>query len=413
MYLILFALLFSHFLLAEPIKMKIHGESAILMNADTGAVLFEKKAHEQLYPASTTKIATVLFALKGAPDLEERMMIPRECLLKMSKKNKIERQYKDLPYLLEPDGTSYWLKKGEILSLRELIFGVMLKSGNDAANMVAHQIGGSIPKFMENLNAFLISIGCHSTHFANPHGLHHPEHYTTAYDLAIVTKEALASNQFLEFVKTKEHLRPTTRLQEGRQIGQTNKLLIKESPFYYPRALGVKTGYTENAGYCLVAAAKEGERTLIAVTLKCRESAHRFIDVIALFDAAFKEKKTSRVLFRQGSTVFETEVAKNKLYTSLGKDIVLSFYPSEEEEVKTQLVWKKLKLPICVGDEVGVLSIVNERGDVVAHELLYAANELQKSRKGWLWLIGLIIPSLAGGWLIFHKRHKKSSEAGL
>ncbi|MBP9841474.1 MAG: D-alanyl-D-alanine carboxypeptidase [Simkaniaceae bacterium] len=412
MYLILFALLYFHFLSAEPIKVKVHGESAILMNAESGAILFEKKAHEKLYPASTTKIATALFALKGNPNLDERMKIPRECLLKMAKKTKMERRYQDPPHLLEPDGTSYWLKEGEILSLRELLFGVMLRSGNDAANMVAHQIGGSIPQFMDNLNAFLSSIGCHSTHFMNPHGLHHPEHYTTAYDLALLTKEALSSSQFLEFAKTREFLRPATKLQEGRPIGQTNKLLVKESPFYYPRAFGIKTGYTEDAGYCLVAAATEGDRTLIAVTLKCSESTHRFIDVIALFDAAFKEKKTSRVLFRQGSSLFETEIKQQKLYTSLGKDVVISFYPSEEKEVKTQLVWHDLKLPICVGDEVGALLIVNEKGDVVTEEPLYAVNALKGATYAG-WMIVLVIPVLLGLLLIFHRRYKKESEADL
>jgi D-alanyl-D-alanine carboxypeptidase (penicillin-binding protein 5/6) len=410
MYLILFALLFSHFLSAEPLKMKIHASSAILMNAETGAILFEKKAHEKFFPASTTKIATLLFALKGEPDLGERMVIPSECLIKMSKKNKIERRYQDPPYLLEPDGTTYWLKKGEVLTLKNLLLGMMLSSGNDAANMVAYQIGGSIPKFMDNLNAFLSSIGCHSTKFMNPHGLHHPEHYTTAHDLALLTKEALSYREFIELSRTMAVLRPATKLQQERQVGQRNKLLIKESPFYYPRAFGVKTGYTENAGYCLVAAAKEGDRTLIAAILKCSESAHRFIDAIALFDAAFKEKKTSRVLFRKGSTVFETEVKKHKLYTSLGKDIILSFYPSEEEEVKTELVWNSLKLPIFVGDEVGALSVVNQRGDTVAYELLYAANDIKAPMNGWVWLMGLGLPSLVGLWLIFHKRYKKEPE---
>lgn len=413
MYLIVFALLCPYFLLAEPLKVKVHAESAILMNAETGTILFEKKAHEKLFPASTTKIATALFALKGEPNLEERMAIPKDCLLKMSKKNKIERHYKDPPHLLEPDGSSYWLKKGEVLSLKELLFGVMMRSGNDAANMVAHQIGGSIPQFMENLNAFISSLGCHSTKFMNPHGLHHPEHYTTAYDLALLTKEALTSPQFLEFIKTKEYLRPATKLQEGKSFAQTNKLLLEKSPFYYPRAFGVKTGYTENAGYCLVAAAKEGERTLIAVTLKCSESSHRFIDAIALFDAAFKEKKMARVLFRKGSTVFEKEVEKEKLYTSLGKDVILAFYPSEEEEVKTHIVWHSLKSPIYVGEEVGVLEVVNQRGDVMTSELLYAANMIKRKISYWWCLMGLIPLVLGGLLLSVHRQHKKGIEGDL
>jgi len=144
LFFILFFALFIQ-LSADPLKLKVSAKSAILINAKTGAILYEKNAHSRAYPASLTKIATCLYALKkNNKELDELVTCPNHCLRKMNKSVKIAHNYKDPAYILEPDGTHFWIKRGEELPFRDLLYGMMLASGNDAANFIAHYIGGNI-----------------------------------------------------------------------------------------------------------------------------------------------------------------------------------------------------------------------------------------------------------------------------
>ena len=365
-------LLYFSSLIASPLQVEVEAHAAVLMNADTGAILFEKNGHTMAYPASTTKIATALFVLTKEGDLERKATVSGECL----RERPLKDRYQFPPHWLDTDGAiTMGLKKGEMISLESLLHGLMLISGNDAANVMAESMAGSIPKFMEMLNEYLQSIGCQNTQFRNPHGLHHPDHWSTAYDMALMTKEALQIPKFRKLVSTLAYTKPKTNKQPECELKLGNPLMKPKSPHYYPKAIGVKTGYTSAAQKTLVAAAEHGGRTLIAVVLGCEKSESRFDDVKRLFEAAFSEEKAARRLMGP-ENVFVKEVPNSQApcKAALVKPLMITYFPSEEPKCKAALHWDPLHLPIRKGDKVGEVHIQDEnnlclqKGDLIALE---------------------------------------------
>ncbi len=369
MRLILWFLCLSSVLLGAKFDIEISGTSAILMNGQTGAILYEKHAHLPLSPASTTKIATALFVLDHEIDLRRQVIVSREAL----KTRPQENRYEYPPHWHDRDGTMMGLKVGEEISFDTLLYGLMLVSGNDAANVLAENIGGTVPQFMEMVNEYLKNIGCKNTQFSNPHGLTHPEHWSTAYDLALMTKRALQFPKFRKVVSTLSYTKPKTNKQPEVEIKLTNPLLKPNSRYYYPKAIGVKTGYTSAAKNTLVAAAEFEGRTLIAVVLGCEERQSRYEDVKRLFEKAFAEIKSSRRLIGP-EHLFEKEVPGSKQLLKAGviKPISIEFFPSEEPKCKAALHWDIEKLPIRKGQKVGEVHVLSddgrflEKGDLVA-----------------------------------------------
>lgn len=244
--------------LAAPLSPKIDAEAALLMVANTRRILYAVNSDAIMYPASTTKIMTLLVALEKG-DLNSVVTVSARAA--------------------HCDGSSLDLRAGDRLTLRDLLTGMMLVSGNDAAEAVAEHIAGSLPAFVDLMNARAESLGLAKTHFANPHGLPDPvNHYTTAYDLARITAQGLQNPEFARIVATREYTvaffnRPAVR------VANTNKLLKT-----YPAATGVKTGYTDAAGDCLVASARQGGAQLVAVLLNDDE---RWTDAVQLLDYGF------------------------------------------------------------------------------------------------------------------------------
>lgn len=245
--------------IAAPV---LKSETAILMVAGNKRVLFEKDSHKIMYPASTTKIMTLFTALQHG-SLNDTVIIGPE------------------PVGIE--GSSLDLQLLDRLSLRELLFGLMLASGNDAAHAVAEHVGGgSYKKFISWMNEDAEKIGALRTHFTNPHGLPDPiNHFTTAYDLALITDAGFRVRGFEEFVSSSHHTVVFHNRAKGTPLVNTNKLLLT-----YPGANGVKTGTTREAGKCLVSSARRGEVLLIAVVLNDGESLFR--DSAMLLDYGFK-----------------------------------------------------------------------------------------------------------------------------
>jgi len=237
---------------------QVGAEAAVLMVANTKQVLFSKNSEGIMYPASTTKIMTLITALeKGDPN----------SIVTVS------------PRAAACDGSSLDLHTGDKLSLSNAMYGMMLVSGNDAAEAIAENVAGSIPLFVKMMNANAEKIGAKSTHFSNPHGLPDPySHYTTAYDLALITNYAMQNKEFAKIVSLREY---DVTFLNGKKthVSNTDKLLK-----IYPGANGVKTGYTDAAGDCLVAGAKRGGVQLIAVILN---DDYRWDDAVKLLDYGF------------------------------------------------------------------------------------------------------------------------------
>ncbi len=399
------SLSFCSLIWGAPLQVRVTAEAALLMNAETGAILFSKKGEAPMYPASLTKIGTTLYALKKGG---EEKVTPGKGILKRirpGKRREAVRRYP--PYILETDGVMFGIRRGEEIPFRDLLHAVMLISACDASNVVAHHVGGSIPAFMEGLNAYLKEIGCKNTNFSNPSGLYYPDHKSTAHDLALLTRAALKSPELMEIVGQKVYEAAPTKFHEGRLIKRKNRLLIEGGEFYYPKATGLKTGYFSDAGYCLSATASDGKRTLIAILLNTPTTKDRYRDAIKLFEKAFAEEKVERLLFNREEKIFQ----KRELIAELERDVVLSYYPSEESDFEVDVVWETLALPIKKGERVGELKIIDALGNVVAKEALIATETHRKlySLSPLMKLILLLAICVlgAGTFLIIKTSHKE------
>lgn len=404
-------------LLAEPLSITVQAESAILVNADTGAILYEKNAHALQYPASITKIATAAYALKKAGNKLDTIVVADHDAVASISEETLRRSNYTLPaYWLTPGGSHIGIKKGEELSLRDLLYGMMIASGNDASNVVAHHIGGTIPNYITEMNAYLKEVGCKNTTFYNPHGLHHPKHQTTAYDMAVMTIAAMKNPTFREIVSTVRYTRPKTNKQSSTTLLQTNRLLRK-GKLYYAKAIGVKTGYLSLAGNTLVGAAKQDNRTLIAVLLKSKEREEMFRDATNLFEKAFNQPKVNRVLLKAGPQKFTLDVkgAQNAVSTYTQEEIALSYYPAEEPKLKCLLYWNTVTPPIAKDQIVGELHMQTPEGQIMYKVPLLAQEKVSST---WLWAIqhmfgngalkwaagGLAIFVIAGVFVVSNKR---------
>ncbi len=215
-------------------------ESSILIEADTGETVYEHNADERLPMASTTKIMTALVALSHR-ELSDPVTVS--------------------PFAVGVEGSSVYLTAGEKLTMGDLLYAMMLESANDAAAAIAIEVGGSVEGFAELMNSHALSLGCKNTHFTNPHGLDDDAHYTTARELAAITRAALENETFRKIVSTERHTIP---MPEGgvRMLINHNRLLRENDS-----VIGVKTGFTKRSGRCLVSAAERDGVTVIAVTL--------------------------------------------------------------------------------------------------------------------------------------------------
>lgn len=369
------------YLCGNPLTLTIGSEEGILINGNTGKVLFEKNAHAKAFPASITKIATALFILKVAGDrLDEIATAKHEAIASITPQAKKQSNYRCPAYWLETDGTHIGIKKGEEFPLKELLYAILIASANDAANVLAQHLGGTIPKFMDQMNFFLKELGCKNTHFCNPHGLHHPDHVTTPWDMALIAKEAMKYPFIQEAVSLTRYTCPRTNLELERTFVQTN-LLLRKGTYRYSKAIGIKTGTTSLAGKTLVAAAREEERMLIAVVLGSHKVGERYEDVIKMFDSAFNEPKMRRCLLNAGPSKLTTKIkgSQKPLKTYLKEGVFYDFYPSEESAVKALVTWNASKLPIQKDECVGKISIVDENQIVVKEVSLFASESVAAS----------------------------------
>ncbi|MCE5319296.1 MAG: D-alanyl-D-alanine carboxypeptidase [Parachlamydia sp.] len=366
---------------AAQLSIALHAEAAILINAENGAVLYEKNARKLYYPASITKIATALYALKQkGSHLDDLITAEQEALGSTTADAKLRSNFTLPPYWLENDGTHIGIKRGEQLSLRDLMYGMMLVSGNDAANVIAQYVGGTIPKFMEGLNRYLKDLGCKNTTLHNPHGLHFPQHQTTAQDMALISREAMKDPFFCQVVATVRRPRPKTNKQEVSTLVQGN-MLLRSGKYYYPQAIGIKTGYHARAGHTMVAAARKDGRTLIAVLLKEKKRPELFQDAVKMFEAAFQQAKVQRILVRAGVRDQNLSVkgAVKPAVPYLKEDLSISYYPAEEPRVKCLIYWDAVQPPIAKDQRIGEIRVRAEDGRWIASTPLLAKEGVKSS----------------------------------
>jgi D-alanyl-D-alanine carboxypeptidase (penicillin-binding protein 5/6) len=385
-YLVVFLFVFSTTLFADldaALDVKVGCTSAVLVNSKTGKVLFEKNASQPMYPASCTKIAFALYAIKfHEPIFKKRISASQNALKTLPEAQKSKNNFTAHPsYVLESDASHMGLKVGEEMTFYDLLEATMVVSADDASNVIAEVMGnGSIDRCVSEVNRYMQSLGLSSTRFTNPHGLHHPDHVTTAHDLAKLSVEAIKYPHFQKMAKMPRFSRPKTNKQASVQLQSTNRLLVKGTGAYYGPAVGIKTGYHRRAGHCLVAQAEKNDRSLIAVILQGANRDERFNDAKKLFQAAFDEKKITKTYLAAGNQSITTEVdgATTPLHTFTTEAIFHSFYPSDEPKTRCELVWGDLVVPIQQGAVVGELLFYAD--DEMAKKVtLFAATDVEES----------------------------------
>lgn len=366
--------IFPGLLCAAPLHLDVNAKNAILMNAETGAILYEKHARIPAFPASTTKIATALYVLEEKDvRMEEMVTVSPEAVRSKTAKNRASAP----DYWLESDGSIMGIVRGEMVSYESLLHGLLLVSGNDAANVLAESVSGSVPGFMDELNSYLKRIGCTQTEYKNPHGYHNPDHKTTAYDLCLMTQRALKIPEFREIVSKESYLRPRTNKRDAGELRQSNQLMIKSNKNYYPKAIGVKTGYHGSAGNVLVAAATHDERTLIAVVMGAEKRNLACADAKNLFEAAFAEEPVQRLLVPYNQTYTkQLPGAKKPVTAILTQDFFLTCYPAEETEIRAFVHWDALTLPIQKGQKIGEIRVVDPSHRELAACPLYSKEQV-------------------------------------
>ena len=285
--------------------------AAIVMGAVSGQVLYEKNSQEKKYPASITKILTVLIALEHNVDFNATVTMSENAI-----------------WGVERDSTLIGLDVGEQVTVKDLVYATMVKSANECAYALAEYVAGDIESFAKLMNERAAEIGCKNTHFITPNGLHDEDHYTTAYDMALITKEALKNETFREIAGTLNYTVPATNLtDETRPLWNGNKMINPAEPYYYEYCEGGKTGYTMKANNTLITFAKKDGLELICVIMDCDGAKYAYSDTKALYNYCYNNYVYYYPLsdFSFESTeenATDQNVILNNYYSSLDHDMI-------------------------------------------------------------------------------------------
>lgn len=339
------SLFFTNNSFAFQENLDLKAEAAILIDASTGQVLYSKDADKAMYPASTTKIMTLILALEHS-DLNEKVTVDSET-----------------PF--EVEGSHIALEPGEILTMEQLLNALMLESANDAALVIAKHISGSVEEFGTLMTSKASEIGANNTKFVNPNGLPDERHITTAHDLAMIGKYGMENNLFRKFVsKSRDVIPPTNVKEEQRYLNNSNKLLYSERsidvdgaqvPIKYEGVTGIKTGYTDDAQHCLIASASRSGTEYISVVLKT-DKQNLYVDTHKLLNYGFDNFKDQKIASK-GDTAGELSWNNGVLKASIGEDIYCKLPPSGDASIESETsLFPELKTPIESGDAIGEIS---------------------------------------------------------
>ncbi|KQL53646.1 D-alanyl-D-alanine carboxypeptidase [Heyndrickxia shackletonii] len=338
-------------------------KSAILIERDTGSILYEKNSHEKLPPASMTKVMTMLLIMqaidKGTLSWNEKVRTSE--------------------YAASMGGSQIFLEPGEEMTVEQMLKGIAIGSANDAAVAMAEKIAGSEESFVAMMNKEAKALGLKDTHFQNTTGLPVKDHYSSAYDMAIMAKELLKYEKITKFTGTYEdYLRENT--DKKFWLVNTNKLVK-----FYPGVDGLKTGFTNEAKFCLTATAKKNNMRVIAVVFGAPSTKVRNAQVSKMLDFAFSQYVT-HPLYKSGQSLGEVKVSKGeKKYihavTSEPISVLTKRGEKSDNIVKTKTFRKNLKAPIHKGDIVGTLTVQKDGKVLVKSDLV--AKENVKSAGWW------------------------------
>lgn len=324
-----------------------------VIERDSHRILYEKNKSQKLPMASTTKIMTAITAIENCDNLDEKFEIS--------------------PKAVGISGTSLYLRKGEKLSIRDLLYGLMLISGNDASVAIGERVGGNTKNFLALMNQTAQRIGAKDTHFDNTHGLDSPTHYTTAYDLALIASYALKKQTFKDIVTTK-NIKITTEEGKTRYLKNKNKLL-----FNMDGCCGVKTGFTNDAGRCLVSSCEREGMTLVCVVLNCGPM---FEESRTLLEHGFGEYKLYDLTEGYDFDKQIEVIAGRKTNVKVGTKENHVWYPLKDTELKRVSyvydIEKSVEAPVEKGREVGNVKIFIDN-DLHFQEKIYTMENVRRN----------------------------------
>ncbi|MFD2214187.1 D-alanyl-D-alanine carboxypeptidase family protein [Metabacillus endolithicus] len=337
----------------------VSAQTAILIEQESGRILYEKQAHKKMRIASITKIMTAILAIESGK-LNEMATVSEQAI--------------------RAEGSSVYLQKGEKIKLEDLVYGLMLRSGNDAAVAIAEHVGGSLEGFVVMMNQKAEEIGMSNTEFANPHGLDdHENHYSTAYDMAILTQYAMKNETYQEISGTETHKAPNPNEKWDRVWHNKNKLLTS----LYKYSTGGKTGYTVRAKRTLVSTASKGGMETIVVTLNDPDD---WKDHMNLHNYAFNNYELVNLKHQGTLSNIENEFYDDKVF--INRDVLYPLTKEEQENVrinislqKPQEEWEDLeKVPNVVGE----LSVKVEEREIADIPIYFDNGKVEKP-KGSFW----------------------------
>lgn len=367
-----------------PLPNVNNAQSALLMDLDSGRVLYSKNLDDKVYPASTTKILTGILAIENL-NMEDTVTATYEALKSITLED-----------------SHMGILMGEQLTVEQLIKGMLIYSANDAANVLAIQVSGSIEAFADLMNQKAQELGMTDSHFVNPCGIHDDNHYTTARDMAILAKYAMKNETFRDIVKTPVYTIPATNKYTSERILVNTNLFLgtsRSTYYYYQPAIGIKTGHTSQAGYCLVSAAKYNDIEFLSIVMNCKDAnttdqAFSYIDSKALFDFGF-ENYSHHQIANIGDIVADSKVYEAKddmrVAVTVEKDMGALIPAGKEnaENIKTNVnLPEKLQAPIKKGDILGTVDYTYN-GVPLGTTNLVATNDVE--RNNFLHVFNLIM----------------------
>ena len=354
---------------------QLYALSAVLMTQDKGEVIFEKDADTIRYPASMTKILTVLLGLMYVDNLNETVTVSETAVAVPS------------------DSSTMYLKPGEEVRFIDILYGTMLLSANDGANVIAETVSGDISRFVSLMNETAYALGCYNTHFVNAHGYHDDNHYSTARDIAVIAREAMKNDTFREIAGTITYQIPRSNMQRARTITTKSEYMLtgtEDNPnkYYYEYATGLKTGSHSRSGYCFAGSASKNGVDLISVVMFTGKRA-RWADTIKLMNYGFSQymSVTPVDLYNMNPITIETSnystsdsnrgkirlicspaEGTGKVYIVSTKTDIRRMADNLKDVVLIQYT-RDFQAPVKAGEEMGTMTYFPEKGDPAVYTL--------------------------------------------
>ena len=362
---------------------QLYAKSVVLMEANSGKIIFEKNPDAIMFPASTTKILTTMLGIQKG-DLSATVVATATAL--------------DVP----ADGSSMDLRLDEEINFTDLLYGTMLCSANEGANLIAETVSGSIGEFVGLMNDTARELGCTNTHFVNPHGYHDENHYTTARDLALIAREAMKNDLFRKIVSTVNYTLPRSNIQRSRTLTTSNRLLRPSTEeynnsYYYAEAAGIKTGYHSKAGYCFVGYAERDGVELISVILYS-DIYGRWTDTKKLMEYGFSQyvsitpidlyNKNPITIETKGYSLEDSNMGKLPLTCVVAQSGTNASMIVKEDEVDslsrnlrdTMLIeyTRDFSAPIEAGEIMGKMTYITPENKAVVYNLIASRSIAQR-----------------------------------